>query len=281
MDRQRDRLIRSLAEQYCDRHGIECSWYHGNWELLTSLGLVTTSVVHAGQLERLLAKGTAASTDRQRVLISGSTDDSLLKTISSAYRRIGTDAKFAAIDLCCTPLELMRLYADDNRLEFESERTDILDYETNTRFDVIVAHAFMGNFSERQRSELVHKWSSLLKPGGSVVTIQRVRPVDSSPIVRFTPEQSASFLEFALYSARDVEDFTESDLAAVERASRLFCQRFISHSICSKDALEGYFLNAGLRFKHLEYQKMETIHHLSGPSVPSGGEYALIVAGVD
>ncbi len=281
MDRQRDRLIRSLAEQYCDRHGIECSWYHGSWELLTSLGLVTTSAVHAGQFEHLLAKGTAAATDRQGVLISGSTDDSLLKTVSSAYRRIGMDAKYTAIDLCRTPLELMRLYADDNRLELELERTDILDYDPDTRFDVIVAHAFMGNFNERQRSELVLKWSSLLNPGGSVVTIQRVRPADSPPIVQFTPEQAASFIEFALDSARDVEDFTTTDLAVVERAARLFCDRFISHSICSKDALEGHFLDAGLRFRRLEYQKMETIRHLSGPSVPSGGEYALIVAGVD
>ena len=281
MDWERDQLIRSLAKQCCDSDGVECRWYHSNWELLTSLGMVTTSAVHARQLERFLASATKASKDRVSVLISGSTDDALLKMASSSFKRLDIDGDFFAIDLCSTPLELMRLHAENYHLNFKSARTNILSYSPETQFDIILAHAFMGNFDEQQRSELLLKWASLLNPGGSIVTIQRVRPADSPPIVQFTPEQSASFISIALDAALEDENFTDSDLVFVEQAARLFTERFMSYSIRSKQTLEELFFGAGLKFRLLEYQKMEAMQHLSGPSVPSGGEYAFIVAEVD
>lgn len=271
-------LTRKLAEQYCNRGALDCRWYHGNWELLKSLGMVSTSAVHAIELGALLELALPDKSSVAKILLSGSTDAALLQILASTCADSGRNADITAVDICATPLELMCRYARENRLTFSAVKADVLDYHPEKRYDIIFTHAFMGNFDDMGRARLVRKWASMLNEGGSVVTVQRVRPADSPPMVRFSADQSRNFISASLAAAAQVDDLQPGDLARIEAAATAFTDHFMSHAITSKAALERLFLNAGFIFRHLEYKTLASKSDLAGPSIPSGGEYAFVIA---
>jgi len=274
MDLVRCDHVRALAEQYC---GPECQWYHGNWELLKSLGVVSTSALHAGELGELVARALPVIGPRPRVLLSGSTDDSLLRILLASAGDM--ELEITALDICATPLKLTGEYAAARGLALECVRSDILSYSRDRPFDLILTHAFMGNFDAAGRRRLVQKWSSLLSESGRVVTMQRVRAADSPELVKFSPEQAVNFVQAALDAATRAGDNQQDLLPRVEKAADLFARRFVSHAITSKFELEKAFRDADMRFQHLEYRTMVRTGSLAGPSVPSGGEYALMSVG--
>jgi hypothetical protein len=273
MDLRNPDLAQSLAEQHCNRGELDCRWYHGNWELLKSLGVVSTCAVHARELRALLHLALREKGTIPKILLSGSTDATLLQIVASACAEIGCQADITAVDICGTPLALMCRYASENGLTFSSVKADLLEYCPETRFDVVVTHAFMGNFDSAGRAKLVRRWASMLSEGGSVVTVQRVRPADAPPVVRFTVDQAQQFIRASLAAAQQ-----PGDLARVADAASAFTEHFKSYAITSKTSLEQLFLDAGLTLQHLEYIVQQKLPELAGPSVPSGGEFAFIVA---
>lgn len=279
MDLRHSDLTRHLAEQHCNRGDLDCRWYHGSWELLKSLGVVSTSAVHARELGALLELALPEKSTVPRILLSGSTDASLLQILASTCGDSGRKATITAVDICGTPLELMCRHARENRLRFSSVRADILEYCPEQSYDIIITHAFMGNFDEAGRARLVQKWASMLSAGGSVVTVQRVRPADSPPVVRFSADQSRNFISACLEAAARAGDLQQCDLARIEAAASAFTEHFTSHAITSRAALEQLFFDAGLTFRHLEYKYLAKKANLAGPSIPSGGEYGFIIAG--
>jgi SAM-dependent methyltransferase len=277
MDLHNCDIARKVAEQRCNRGDMDCLWYHGNWELLKSLGVVSTSGIHAAEICALLEAALSEKKSTPRILLSGSTDATLIKLLMSACRENNCSPEIMAVDICATPLEFMCQYARENMLAFSSVRADILEFNADSNYDIILTHAFMGNFDEAGRVRLVRKWASMLNEGGCVVTVQRVRPQGSPPVVRFSADQSKHFINAALVAA-DAEGLQAGDRDRVEVAAREFTENFMSHSVTSKEALNRLFLESGLVFRHLEYKSLQTRANLGGPSVPSGGEYAFIIA---
>ena len=67
-----------LSRQLCNKGSLDCSWYHGSWHLLKSLGIVSTSAVHEDSISRLLKLALADMTT-PRILMTGSTDETLVR----------------------------------------------------------------------------------------------------------------------------------------------------------------------------------------------------------
>jgi SAM-dependent methyltransferase len=276
MDAGRDALTRRLAERFCNQNDLECGWYHGEWELLKSLGIVSSAAVHTHQLQALLQMALEGLPQRPRILLSGSTDDSLLRIVSEG---VGTRiVDVVALDICATPLELMRAYATSRELHFDSIRADILEYEDQQGYDLILTHAFMGNFADRDRARLVARWYALLRSGGRVATIQRVRPQGTPTVIGFSAEQTEAFVQAALESGAK---HGLEDVSQVERVARAFTQKKRTYSITSHADFELLFTAAGFKLINLQYNALPTLPGLSGPSVPSGGKYAFLIAGKD
>jgi SAM-dependent methyltransferase len=275
MDEKSIAAYRRLAEQHCNRGEDDCRWYHGSWHLLKSLDIVSTSAIHEKSIARLLE---SAIGDRAapRILLTGSTDETLLGIVCRACDAMGVDAAITALDVCRTPLEFMADYADRNRLQLATVQEDILEFDAADTFDVVLTHAFMGYFDDPRRQRLVAKWHDLLADQGRVVTIQRVRPADSPAIVRFSCRQASDFVAAAVRAAQ--RQGLSHDLIRVEEAASGFAQNFFSHAVRSKSSFEKLFLEAGMVFECLDYQSSRHRENLSGPSVPSGGEYAYVVA---
>jgi len=274
LDAERDALTLGLAARHCNRNGVECGWYHGEWELLKCLGIVSTAAVHTGQLQVLLQLALDVLPQRPRILLSGCTDDALLRVVQAGAAARVVDV--VALDLCATPLELARARAASLGIAYDAVRADILEHEDREGFDLILTHAFMGNFPEADRARLVAKWFALLRPGGCLATIQRIRPPGTPAVIGFSGTQAEAFVQSALASATRIG---LRDLPRVERAARAFTQHKRTHAITSRTGFERLFTGAGFEFLHLVYEALPTRPGLSGPSVPSGGEYAMLLAG--
>ena len=269
---------RAIAEQYCNRGDNDCRWYHANWHLLKALGIVSSASVHERSITRLL-KLAIGQRPTPRILLTGSTDETLLRIVHSACRATDITPKLTALDLCASPLAFMQTFASQNEIGLETIQASILEFTPAEEFDIIVTHAFMGNFDDTRRQCLAHKWHELLCDQGKVVTVQRVRAADSPAIVKFTQQQAADFVTTALSAARELGLSQESDLLRVKETASAFAQNFSTHAIRSKAALRKLFLDAGMSLDCLSYHRLDKRDHLSGPSVPSDGEYAHIVAG--
>ena len=233
--------------------------------------------MHENSISHLLQLVLAGRT-APRILLTGSTDETLVRLVHNTCTDLGIREKLFAVDICATPLMFMQAYAKENQIELVTYHCDVLEYEAEKNFDIILTHAFMGYFDATQRPLLMEKWHQLLSDQGRIITIQRVRPADSPELVKFSAEQASTFVNSAIDAARSSGFTTQTELDSIKSAATEFAQRFVSHAITSKSDLESLFTNAELVFHLLEYHRLEKKGDLSGPSVPSNAEFAHIIA---
>ena len=278
MDTIKGLTPQQFARQHCCKGEHDCSWYHGNWHLLKALGIISTSAVHAESIGSLLRLAVADIAE-PRILLSGATDETLVRLVHATCLALGIRERLYAVDICATPLAFMQAYAEQNNIELVTVHTDILEFAATQRFDVILTHAFMGYFNAARRPLLMQQWRRLLADEGRIVTIQRVRPADSPSRVVFTEQQSSRFVSAAVEALNAMDVASRPEVAAVRVAATEFADNFSAHAITSRLALESLFIEAGLTFHTLEYHSLGKKGELSGPSVPSDAEFAHIIAG--
>jgi len=269
-----------FAQLHCNKGKYGCSWYHGSWHLLKSLGLVSTSAVHEQTITKLL-KLALTDISSPRILLTGSTDETLVRLVHNTCATLGNKGEIHAVDLCATPLAFMQAYADEHGIKLHTYHSDILEFDTENKFDLILTHAFMGYFNDTQRPFLIKKWQQLLSEQGKIITIQRVRPADSPKQVTFDEEQKSRFVSAAMNTARNLapdSKIPDSELELIKAAATGFAENFSNYAITSRATLESLFTDADLHFNFLEYHHLEQKGELSGPSVPSNAEFAHIIA---
>lgn len=271
-------LALATAAQHCHRHaGADCSWYHGPWPYFRLLGVVSTAAVHEQFLGATLAE-LLRNRVQPRILISGTTDYALLALLLDALA--GRPADITVADLCPTPLALCDGYARERGIAISTRAGDILTLTTEHPFDLVCTHAFMGYFDDAARAALVRQWHALLKPGGQLLTVQRIRPDAAPGLVQFSPDQSRAFRDLVLAEAtrrRHELDLEPEQLAA---AAQVFAERFRSHPIRSREELARLFTDAGFELNTFAFHDIgqHTPGLVSGPSVPAQAEFAHIIA---
>src|SRR4051794_2307280 len=105
-------LARVLAPEVCRPVGVgmrDCAPYHGWVQYMRLLDLVR-SPQHRGQFFRW-SLGAAARAGKQRVLVAGAADYSMLAHVLAAYEGEGRTPEATVIDRCPTPLRLCEWYA--------------------------------------------------------------------------------------------------------------------------------------------------------------------------
>lgn len=266
-------LARDEAPALCRRaaDGSSCDWHHGLWPTLRLLGLVTTPALHAEFLRTALA-GVAG--ERPRVLLSGAADHALLEQALAAYGARSPD--ITVLDICDTPLLLNRWYAKRQGTRIATRRSNILEFETEAPFDVICTHAFLGNFDVAQRTALAAKWHALLRPGGKVVTVNRLRPGHDAQWIAFSVEQVWA------YRAR-VEEAAKAralQLPRLGKAAESYASRQTIFPLGSAAELRALFEGAGFEIEQLSVGTLPSAvrQQVAAPTVPGGDSYALLIA---
>lgn len=258
--------------------GVGCNWYHGPWQYFRLLELVSTAAVHEDRLVQAL-RNAARTRDCTRVLVSGSTDYAMLALVLDAWAAEGVPVDVTVIDLCPTPLWLCEWYARERGVPVTVHATNVLDYDAAQPFDVVCTHAFMGYFDAAGRAALARRWYALLRPGGRVVTTQRLRPGHAAALARFTPEQAAQFHARAAAAHAAQPGATDLPAAAFAACADAFTRHFTSHPVRTRDELVQVFNDAGFRPVEVELAGDATpAGATAGPSVPGASAYAHVLA---
>ncbi len=175
----------NCAQSSPERPG--CAWYHGSWQVLRLLGvfhsILSDDDFFLPALKRLIDGGV------RRVLVSGAADYAMLARVTAVAGEHLKDMRVTVIDLCETPLKLNAWYGDKFGVQVEIIKDNVLNHSPAEPYDLICTHSFLCFFSPQDRQRLVHRWFAWLRPGGTVLTAQRVRTKDRQPIIKYTEDE--------------------------------------------------------------------------------------------
>jgi len=276
------RLALELAPATCHRDaasGQSCAWYHGFWPVLRLLDYGSSPELHADFYRAGLAP-LAAAAEPPRILISGAADFAMLEVARSAFAGAKTPPRFTATDICETPLALSRWYAEREGFELATRASDILTFEDADGFDAIVTHSFLGNFAAEVRPALMRQWYSLLKPGGRLLTINRLRGAEAPKTTIFTTEESARFVQRLTADLEAQRDHFDAPAEALAAMAETYLRNRRSHPVRTREELAAYFEDAGFTldgFAELQ-QPDPGGTRPSGPTLPGGGRYMTVIA---
>jgi SAM-dependent methyltransferase len=155
--------------------GDTCLWYHRVWQYLRLLGVITSIRTNTDFLIRSF-RDYAGTGGYRFALVSATADYSMLAHLKHAYAEEDRPLDATVIDRCDTSLFLNRWYADHYDVSLTTRSGNVLEYVTDRPFDLICTHNFLGRFDHELRRQLISRWHALLRPGGVVVTTQRIRP---------------------------------------------------------------------------------------------------------
>lgn len=276
-------LAWELAPRLCRRDpvtGDDCSWVHGIWQYLRIMELVG-SIEHRGDFFcRALQSVTGAGNEPPRVLLSGAADYATLAHVLAAFRERELEPDITVVDLCETPLMLNRWYAERASCKIETCCCNILDYKTDTAFDVACTDAFLGRFSPAQRPRLFAKWRDLLRPGGLAITVNRLRPASAGGPVGFTPEQAQAFRATVLRTAEAMRESLRIDPHELAQRAEIYANKHYTYPVRSLQEIHELLECSGFRVDQLSAELVAagTENGVSGPSIREGAEYIRIVA---
>lgn len=202
------------------------------------------------------------SVDAMRVLISGASDYGFVELIHGLLRAAGVSAKLCLVDRCETPLQLNRWYAGRAGFDLELHRSDILAFTADQPFDAIFAHCFVDQLAPETWPALVDKWRGLLRPGGRIASLSRVRnageaaneraavaaPVDYAAMISRKNLELPKRLQIPIALASEIERQWRQRVPSPVRATTDIVPLFENGGFAIDVAEEAYATVAGRSF---------------------------------
>lgn len=263
---------------YRDAHsGESCLDYHRIWQYLRLLGIITTVRSDADFLRSTLRP--LLHTDACRhILISGTADYGLLAQIGALVQAERAMVAITVLDRCQTPLYLNDWYAQQTGLTITTVAADIFTYTPAAPFDLICTHSFLSRFDPAGRTALVRHWHSLLRPGGRVLTTNRVRPEAGAAQIGYTPAQIAALRAEVLQAARRLPHQLTVPPETLADWTESYARQHYRYPLRSLDELQTLFGDHGFRSEHLSLAAAAERQHdrATGPADPSSGRARLV-----
>ena len=270
---------RRIAPDLCETDpdtGESCAWYHGFWPYLHALNVTTRPDHHGAFYTETI--GALARAGSRRVLISGSADFNMLQRVFTAFDDADTTPEVVFLDRCPTAVALAQWYAARVGRTVDARVSNILDFADGP-FDIVCTHSFMGYFTDTQRRQLARKWASLLRPGGKVVTINRVRPGMTEEL-GFTAEQAKRFAETVRQAALARTPPLDIGADALAEAAALYAANFRIRPISALSVLEHFFADNGFDIERMDGRVVAGYEgkRAAGPTTPDGANYIHMIA---
>jgi hypothetical protein len=184
------------------------------------------------------------------VLIAGAADTAILKLVLDAAVAVGGDAfarrlEVTIVDLCETPLEICRRFAQRHGLALETVRSDIGDYRPDRRFGLVAMHGVLPFFPVDRRLDYMRRIAGWLDEGGLVVSASQIGETSPKTETEAQITQRIAALDAYLAShggpgALDAEALR----ARIRRAVVL--RRSYPKLFADEDALVAFHAAAGL-----------------------------------
>lgn len=289
-------LARGLAPELCTpdaEGGGSCAWYHGFWPYLRLLDYGSSPALH----KTFYLDGLAplASTPSARVLISGAADFAMLEVAREALAAGPHTPQFTVVDRCETPLALCRWFAEQAGFAVETRVADMLTFnparsdparsdpgpgDLAEGFDAIVTHSFLSSFPAEARPALARRWFALLRPGGRLLTINRVRGRDAAAAVPFSAQEAKTFVARLLDDLEGYRDQLDCAPAEIAALGEAYLSRKRSFPVRTREELAALFEDAGFTlecFADLEDANPGESRPV-GPTLPGGATYVKLIA---
>lgn len=254
-----------------------CGWYHGSWQMLRWLGLFhsirSDDDFFLASLQREIESGA------RHILVSGAADYALQARIMAAAGSHRGAINLTVLDRCATPLKLNAWYAAQLGLTIETVQDDVLNYRAAAPFDLICTHSFLCFFDTDSRRTLIRNWGEMLRPGGAVMTAQRVHSSDQQAIIRYDDSQIASLVQSAwdLAAAPGSPPGITTELAA--SLARGYATHHWTHLIRSAEHLRQPFEDCGFELEIFEPPGgAQQVPDVPGTPNPQGSERWRILA---
>ena len=217
-----------------------CLWYHRIWQYLRLLDIITSIRTNT---PFLLATLERLAPTHPRVLISGSADYAMLAHLRHAYGSRPLDVTM--LDLCPTSVAMNRWYAERFGMTLAPICGNALAVQADRPFDLISTHNFVGRFDTVRRQELVNRWHAVLRPGGVVVTTQRVRPGSRDKKASYSPDEARELADRVARAASAYSGPLGATPAELHRATYEYALRKGGYVIASPSELTTTFERAG------------------------------------
>ncbi|MDR0783211.1 MAG: class I SAM-dependent methyltransferase [Propionibacteriaceae bacterium] len=237
-------MFSSRAAVFCTSDHVDpedCSWYHGTWQYLRMLDMVATPSWHSYFYET--AFNDAFETGCRSVLISGTADYCLLAHILRASAWF-PDVAITVTDLCQTPLESCKWFAERHGVEIATTASNICEHweDYSGSFDLITSDAFLTRFTDDMVDKVLKCWNRLLSDHGRVVTTVRVHHPQSTDDSGLKAELYALRAQAAMEALGDKAPISPGEM--FDRALT-FATSMVSHSLGSSkevlDRVQKYF----------------------------------------
>lgn len=153
-----------------------CMSYHISWPYLRAANLVGGIDSDKKQYKYFLDK-ISNKTKKINVLIAGSADTGICEFVSKSLPNL---EKITIVDNCITPLNMCT-----ENIEFEDlniVQRNLLDYEPNEKFDLIICHSLLPFLDDQKRVSLLQKFSELIKNDGNMIISLRLKVQSSDTI---------------------------------------------------------------------------------------------------
>lgn len=281
-------LARRWARQCCGGPGAQlsnsCEAYHGLWQLLRLMGLGKTLGGHGSQYVQQFVdwangRALAGPAGPSHVLVSGCADYSMLAHLLCATRAVGLDTQVTVLDQCETPLKLNQWYAQHvGYAGLSVIQADILQFQPERCFDLIVTSSFFGYFSPAQREALFLAYAGMLAPGGLLVFSNRLRSGPEDEPVGFTPAEALAFEARVMALAPTLSDHVRPPADDMRSLARRYVQLFHSHPLNGPATVERL-----ARVSGLNVVRLDGLHHMaaqqgvSGPTTSDASPYVFAV----
>ena len=162
---------------------------------------------------------------------------------------------------------------------------DILDYDCTNPFDVVCTHGFLKQFTPEGRKSVVAKWRHLLRPGGKVVTTERIVPARTKGGVGFRTSRVSEVRKKVVQRAEMWRDFLDIDPEELASQAEPFAERQArrrrrKRRLSSRREIADLFEGGGLAIDRLEVARihLKARHPTPGLNPPIIVEHAQIVA---
>ena len=241
-----------LAHRHCPSGPEGCRDYHAMWQYFRQIGLLTTIGTNTDFLVATL-RGLADADSCRRVLISATADYGMLAHVLHAYRLAGVEPEVTVVDMCETPLALNRWYAERAGVTIHTCRANLLEYRADASFDLVCTHSFLGRLTPEVRAGVLDKWHEVLRPGGHVVTVARVRyGAPDGGVTRYEPAEIVEFRDRALALARAKEHELDLPAEAIADAAEHYAVSKRSRGFGSTGMLRALFEDHGFALERFD-----------------------------
>lgn len=276
-------LARRWGQETCWHdpvNGKSCAWYHGAWQTLRLLGIVSTLTHHADLYIEALTS-LINKENSNRVFLSGSADYGLLSVILEAYSKAGVEPDITVVDRCTTPLRLCRWYAERFGYAINVVESDLVGFRDPEPYDLICVHSLLSCVPVHFHAGVVATWHSLLRPGGSLLMANTIYPkIDEAKAV-FSPEDIATFrarVAVAVDKCPHPDALPPSH--QLDAMAEAFASAMEANVISSRKQLTDLLTEGGFDLLETRFGKLiaDPNHQRTGPPRIKEKEHAWIVA---